>query len=87
MTDNADRERNHIATRRHPDGDEAHHDLPPERLLTVMDVAHCLGISRDSVFALLRTGELKSLLIRKRARRITPAQLNEYLADLQQRQA
>jgi len=56
---------------------------PPERLMTVMDVAHYLGISRDSVFALLRTGELKSVLIRKRGRRITREQLDQYLADLQ----
>jgi excisionase family DNA binding protein len=49
-----------------------------------MDVAHILGISRDSVFALLRTGELKSVLIRKRGRRITPEQLADYIEQLQQ---
>ena len=61
----------------------ADRDQPPERLLTVMDVAQYLGIGRDSVFGLLRTGELKSILIRKRLRRITPDQLREYLARLQ----
>jgi excisionase family DNA binding protein len=57
----------------------------PKRLLTVKDVAVCLQISRDSVFALLRTGELKSVLIRKRGRRITPEQLAEYISNQQDR--
>lgn len=58
-------------------------DLTPVKLFTVKEVAALLGISRDSVFGLLRTGQLRSVLIGKRGRRVTPAQLNAYITALE----
>ncbi|MGI5204077.1 helix-turn-helix domain-containing protein [Spirillospora sp. CA-108201] len=75
-----------------PPDDEGDHNgapgdpIPDDRLLTVMDVAHYLRIGRDSVFGLLRSGELKSVLVRKRGRRVTPEQLRDYITGLQQQE-
>lgn len=60
--------------------------IPDDRLLTVMDVAHYLRIGRDTVFGLLRSGELQSILVRKRGRRVTPEQLRDYITGLQQQE-
>lgn len=53
------------------------------KLFKVMEVAALLGISRESVFGLLRTGQLGSVLIGKRGRRVTVGQLDAYLASLE----
>lgn len=55
----------------------------PRKAFTVLEVAAILGISRESVFALLRTGKLRSVLIGKRNRRVTSAQLDAYLDSLE----
>jgi excisionase family DNA binding protein len=39
-----------------------------ERLLTIADVARLLGISRGSVYALIRSGELVPIRVGERAR-------------------
>jgi excisionase family DNA binding protein len=52
---------------------------------TVREVAAILGISRESVFGLLRTGQLRSILIGKRGRRVTNVQLDAYLRSLEGR--
>jgi excisionase family DNA binding protein len=51
---------------------------------SVSEVAEQLGISRESVFRLLRAGELGSILIGKRGRRVTAGQLDDYLRKLEQ---
>ncbi|POM23633.1 Helix-turn-helix domain protein [Actinomadura rubteroloni] len=56
--------------------DDATNEL---RVYTVLEVAELLGVSRDTVFALLRTGELRSIRIRERGRRVTHGQLRAYL--------
>lgn len=57
----------------------------PRKVYTVREVAALLGISRESVFALLRTGQLRSILIGKRGRRVTDTQLDAYLRCLEGR--
>jgi excisionase family DNA binding protein len=57
----------------------------PRRAYTVREVAALLGISRESVFGLLRTGQLRSILIGKRGRRVTDVQLDAYLRTLEGR--
>src|SRR5947208_3337854 len=52
---------------------------------TVREVAELLGISRESVFGLLRSGELRSILIGKRGRRVTDTQLDAYLRSMEGR--
>jgi excisionase family DNA binding protein len=51
---------------------------------TVDQVAEALGISRGNVFTLIRTGELASILIGKRGRRVTEDQLNAYIKKLEE---
>lgn len=58
---------------------------PTRRVYTVREVAEILGISRESVFALLRAGHLRSILIGKRGRRVTDIQLDAYLRSLEGR--
>jgi len=48
---------------------------------TVEQVAKMLNISRDKVYYLLRTGQLRSIKIGK-LRRITDQQLAEFIASL-----
>jgi excisionase family DNA binding protein len=55
----------------------------PEKLLKVREVAEMLGVSRETVFGLLRTGRLRSVLVGQRGRRVTPAQLQAYIASLE----
>lgn len=50
---------------------------------TVEQVAKMLHIGRDKVYALLRTGELRSIKIGK-SRRITQQHLAEFIAALEQ---
>ena len=49
-----------------------------QRLLTIGDVAHVLGISRGSVYGLIRAGELVPIRVGERAR-FEPADVREYL--------
>lgn len=62
---------------------------PPERAATpvrgytVEQVAEMLQVGRDKVFALLRTGQLRSLKI-GRSRRITDQHLAEFVSSLEQ---
>jgi excisionase family DNA binding protein len=49
-----------------------------EQLLTISDVARLLGVSRGSVYGLMRMGELVPIRISERAR-FTPADIREYL--------
>lgn len=48
---------------------------------TPLDVSDILKIGRTKVFALLKSGELQSVLI-GRSRRILPEQLDEYIEKL-----
>lgn len=68
------------ATNSDPKPEHAEHDkkstfAPARMVYTVREVAAMLGISRESVFGLLRTGQLRSILIGKRSRRVTGTQL------------
>lgn len=56
---------------------------PETQLHTVAQVATILGISRDRVFGLLPTGELRSIKIGQRGRWVSSAHIAEYLADLE----
>jgi excisionase family DNA binding protein len=49
-----------------------------ERLLTISDVARILGVSRGSVYALIRSGELVPIRVGERARFQT-ADVRQYL--------
>jgi excisionase family DNA binding protein len=49
-----------------------------ERLLTIGEVARLLGISRGSVYSLLRQGELAPIRVGERAR-FEPAAIRAYL--------
>jgi excisionase family DNA binding protein len=49
-----------------------------EQLLTIADVAGILGISRGSVYALIRSGELSTIRVGERAR-FDPVDLRSYL--------
>jgi excisionase family DNA binding protein len=51
------------------------------RAYTVEQVAKMLHISRDKIYYLLRTGQLRSIKIGK-LRRITEQQLAEFIASL-----
>lgn len=53
-------------------------------LLDPVQTAHELGISRSTVFELLKTGELRSVQI-GRLRRIPAAAIDDYVASLEQR--
>jgi excisionase family DNA binding protein len=53
--------------------------LPPERLVTVADVAKQLKVTARTVRKLLSSGELPSHRV-GRARRIDPADIDRYLA-------
>ena len=55
------------------------------KVYTVLEVAEILGVSREKVFALLRTKELGSILIGKRGRRIREVHLDAYLRSLEDR--
>jgi excisionase family DNA binding protein len=56
--------------------------LPPERvLLTVEEAAERLGIGRTTAFALVKSGEIESVLI-GRLRRVPTAAIQDYAARL-----
>jgi excisionase family DNA binding protein len=52
---------------------------PARPLLTINEAAAALGVSRDIVYTLMRSGELTYTIVSKR-RRIRPAELDAYLA-------
>ena len=54
---------------------------PVKQLLTVPEVCQILGVGRDTVYALIRMGELKSVKIHT-LRRIRRADLNDYIGGL-----
>jgi excisionase family DNA binding protein len=62
----------------------AHLQTPPyagdrlERLLTIADIARVLAISRGSVYALVRAGDLVPIRVGERAR-FDPADVRAYL--------
>jgi excisionase family DNA binding protein len=49
-----------------------------EKLLTIADVAQVLGISRGSVYRLMRSGELPAIRVGERAR-FEPTDVRAYL--------
>ncbi len=53
----------------------------PSKLLTINEVADLLSIGRTSVFKLLRTGKLNSVLIGS-SRRIPVSDYEEYVISL-----
>lgn len=55
--------------------------LPPRTLLTVEEAAEWLGIGRTSTFALIKSGEIRSVQI-GRLRRISIDALTAYTASL-----
>ncbi len=56
----------------------------PERILyTVTEVMKILGSSRNSVYNILRSGELRSIKIGK-SRRIVVADFDQYIKDRQE---
>lgn len=53
------------------------------RLLTVPDAAEALSVSENTVWNMIRTGELPSVKVR-RARRIESEAIDRYIADRRQ---
>ena len=55
----------------------------PERMmLSVAEVAHELGCGRDTVYALLASGQLRSVRVGERLRRIRRPDLTAYIEAL-----
>ncbi|GAA3235913.1 helix-turn-helix domain-containing protein [Actinocorallia longicatena] len=52
--------------------------IPPARAFTVEQTAQILGVGRDTVYGLLRTGQLRSIKI-GRLRRITQEHITAFL--------
>jgi excisionase family DNA binding protein len=56
-----------------------HYDAPPtERLLTVNEIADRLAISRDTVYRLVRSGDLHTVRVGERLR-FRPPEIDAYL--------
>ena len=55
---------------------------PPPTLLTVMDVARALQVSRSRVFELLASGQLRSVKFGQ-SRRIPQRAIDEFVANLE----
>ena len=51
-------------------------------LLSVAEVAAELGCGRDTVYGLLTSGRLPSVLVGERLRRVRRPDLEQYIADL-----
>ena len=79
--DNYPTQRPQGAARRPPTHD-ATEVMPPVQAYTVEQVAKMLNISRDKVYYLLRTRQLRSIKIGK-SRRITDAHLAAFVASLE----
>jgi excisionase family DNA binding protein len=52
-------------------------------MLEVPDVQRKLKVSRSTVFSLIRSGELRSVLIGGRCRRVPVAALEDYIRSLE----
>ncbi|MFC4061639.1 helix-turn-helix domain-containing protein [Planomonospora corallina] len=52
------------------------------KLLTVPQAMAVLQVSRWTIYQLIRSGELASVLIRERCRRIPESALNDYVTRL-----
>ncbi len=57
--------------------------MSPVQAYTVEQVAKMLGVGRDKVYFLLRSGQLRSIKIGK-LRRITDAHMAEFIAALEE---
>jgi excisionase family DNA binding protein len=79
--DNYPAQRHQGAARRPPAHDPTE-VMPPVQAYTVEQVAKMLNISRDKVYYLLRTRQLRSIKIGK-SRRITDAHLAAFVASLE----
>jgi len=55
---------------------------PQKMALTVDEAAHVLGVSRSTMFTLLREGRIRSVKLGPQIRRIPRAELDAYLAAL-----
>ncbi|MGI5487980.1 helix-turn-helix domain-containing protein [Microtetraspora malaysiensis] len=53
-----------------------------DEMLTVPDVMAKLKVSRWTLYQLIRSGELGSVVVRKRCRRIPASALHEYVTRL-----
>lgn len=53
----------------------------PVRCLTVDQVAEVLAVSSSTVYRLVREGHLPSIRVGKAGRRITSAQLDQFIAS------
>jgi excisionase family DNA binding protein len=56
--------------------------MPSDRLLTVPQVQDCLRKGRGDVYALLKSGELPSVLLGPKSRRIRESDLAAFIAGL-----
>jgi excisionase family DNA binding protein len=56
-------------------------DRSPRLLLTVEEAAERIGICRSNMFKLIRQGDVRSVKV-GRLRRITPAALEDFIAQL-----
>ena len=63
--------------------DQAPEPIKPERMmLTVVEVAQQLGCGRDTVYSLLASGQLRSVRVGERLRRIRRSDLTAYIEAL-----
>ncbi|TAM89273.1 MAG: DNA-binding protein [Jatrophihabitans sp.] len=61
----------------------AHGGFPPDRFLTLADVAEVLNISASQTYALVRNGDLQGIRIGGRGQwRVERAKLEEYIARM-----
>jgi excisionase family DNA binding protein len=60
---------------------------PARRLLTIDDCASRLGISRASIYPLVMSGQIKSVVIGARTRRIALEDLENYVQRLRSGEA
>lgn len=55
---------------------------PTKLLLTYAEVGELLGVSKDTVRNIVRNGQLYSVVVGKSSRRITRAELDRYVTNL-----
>ena len=55
-------------------------DIYNKPFLTVVEVASILGLSKDTVYDLVRNGELKAVKLNPKAIRVKKEDLNSYIA-------
>lgn len=54
-----------------------------DRLLTVEQAAQVLGVGRTSTYQLIASGELPSVVVGRRSRRVRQSDLDTYIASLE----